>query len=390
MQAGPLDSMIDLLGELVSRPSRAGVDAPDPVFAVIADWLRGHGIASRLLHDAAGRPVGLCGEIGGGRPGPRYLLDATADTAPYGDPAAWHHPPDRATVVAGWLYGRGSADSKAGIAVFCHVLADLLADRDRLAGRVAFLFDAEEHTGQFTGLRAYLAEHGDPPPAGVMIGYPGHDRLVTGARGFLRARVVVHGRAAHSGASGQRGVNAIERARALLERLAAAPLPGADDAFPLPAKLTPTAIHGGEGYALVPDRCELDLDLRLTPVFDADAARSLVDAAVARLDAGGVAPATAIDWQPGWPAYRLAPDQPMARTLAEAAAEAFGHPVPMAVAGPSSIANYLATLGIPATAGLGVGYRAIHAPDEGVELATLVPAFQAYRNALARLLAPPG
>ncbi|WP_206199415.1 M20 family metallopeptidase [Parasulfuritortus cantonensis] len=359
------------------------------MFDVIDAWLHRHGIAATRLTDPAGRPVGLCGEIVGDRPGPRYLLDATADTAPYGDPAAWHYPPDRASIADGWLYGRGSADSKAGIAVFCHVLADLNAGRDRLAGRVAFLFDADEHTGGFAGLYAYLERFGAPAPAGVMIGYPGHDRLVTGARGFLRAGIVVHGVAAHSGASSRTGVNAIARAAALLERLAGVALPGAEAGFPLPAKLTPTAIHGGVGWAMVPDRCALHLDLRLTPTFDAAAARRLVADVVAQLDGDGAAPATEIAWQPGWPAYRLAPDQVMAATLAATAAEAFGQPVPMGLAGPSSIANYLATLDIPATAGLGVGYRAIHAPDEGVELATLVPTFLAYRNALVRLLAPP-
>ena len=50
------------------------------------------------------------------------------------------------------------------------------------------------------------------------------------------------------------------------------------------------------------------------------------------------------------------------------------------------IANYLATLGVGATAGLGVSYRNIHAPDECVQLETLEPTFLAYRDALIRLL----
>jgi succinyl-diaminopimelate desuccinylase len=60
--------------------------------------------------------------------------------------------------------------------------------------------------------------------------------------------------------------------------------------------------------------------------------------------------------------------------------------VPTAVAGPSNIANYLATLDVPATAGLGVTYRGIHAPDECVRLDTLAPTFRTYRDALTRLL----
>lgn len=384
--AGHMDAMINLLGELVSRPSRAGVDSPQPVLEAISAWLRDHDIPHEWLHDEAGLPLGLWGEIRGGRPGPAYLLDATADTAPFGDPQAWRHPPDRASIEDGWLYGRGSADSKAGIAVFCHVLADLRPMAERLAGSLGFVFDAEEHTGSFAGIHRYMAVRRGKPLAGVMIGYPGNDRLVTGARGFLRARLTIHGIGAHSGSSGNRGVNAIERARDLLERLAAEPLPAADETFPLPAKITPTAIHGGGSFSLVPDRCELELDLRLTPAFDDPAARRLVEATVARLDADGAAPATAIEWLPGWPACRLDPAHAMVQALVEAAGAAYGHAVPTGVAGPSSIANYLATLGIPATAGLGVTYRDIHAPDECVLLASLEPTFLAYRNALLSLL----
>lgn len=378
--------MIGLLGELVSRPSRAGVDSPEPVLEAIGAWLRTRGVPHEWLRDAAGKPLAVWGEIAGGRPGPLYVLDATADTAAFGDASAWSHPPDRSTIEEGWLYGRGSADSKAGIAVFCHVLVDLLPRRGQLAGRVGFLFDVEEHTGTFEGIRSYMAARGGEVPAGVMIGYPGNDRLVIGARGFLRARLSIHGSGAHSGSSRNRGVNAIDRARRLLEDLAALPLPGPDDAFPLPPKLTPTGIRGGGDFSLVPDLCELELDIRLTPTFDDAAARALVEEALARQDADSAAARTVLQWLPGWPAYRLEPTQPMVEALCAAAREAFGHAIPPAVAGPSNIANYLATLGVPATAGLGVTYRNIHAPDECVLLATLEPAFLAYRNALLRLL----
>jgi succinyl-diaminopimelate desuccinylase len=385
-----LQSMVDLLAALVAHPSRAGVDSPASVLHTISDWLSSHGIEHVWLRDDTGEPLGLWGELTGGRPGPFYLLDATADTAPYGDPAAWQHPPDRPSIEGGWMYGRGCADSKAGIAVFCHVLADLLPRRTQLRGRLGFVFDAEEHTGSFAGIRRYMAERGREPLTGVMIGYPGNDRLITGARGFLRSTISVHGVAAHSGSSVNRGVNAIVRASQLIAQLASVALPGADDAYPLPPKITPTAIRGGGSYSLVPDTCDVDIDIRLTPAFTEPAAKACIEAELARLDASRLAPPTTVVWQPGWPAYRLDANLPMVQALQSAAAEAFGRPLPTAVAGPSNIANFLATLNVPATAGLGVTYRNIHAPDECVQLDTLAPTFLAYRNALMRLMAEPG
>ncbi len=381
-----MDSMTALLRELVSHPSRTGEDSCDALLRAVADWLARHGIEAQWLRDAGGRVLALCGEVRGARPGPFYLFNAPADTAPFGDRAAWTHPPQRPTLDDGWLYGRGSADSKAGIAVFCHVIAALAPRRAALSGTLGFVFDAEEHSGTFAGIRCYLESRGGESISGVMIGYPGNDRVVTGARGFLRARVQLHGVAAHSGSSSGGGINAIDRARALMNHITAAPLPGADGQFPLPPKVTITGIRGGGSFTLIPDRCELDIDLRLTPRFDQAAARHWLTQLTVALDTDSGAPSTRIDWQLGWPAYQLPARHPMVNALQAAAREAFGRDLPAAVVGPSSIANLLATHGIPATAGLGVSCRNIHAPDEGVELATLEPAYQTYLGAVSRLL----
>src|SRR5687767_6502540 len=84
---GP-SSVVQLAGELIRRPSRAGVDDHEPVLAVLEDWLAGRGLPHRRLHDDARRPVALLVEVAGGRPGPWWALDACLDTAPYGDESA--------------------------------------------------------------------------------------------------------------------------------------------------------------------------------------------------------------------------------------------------------------------------------------------------------------
>jgi succinyl-diaminopimelate desuccinylase len=59
------------------------------------------------------------------------------------------------------------------------------------------------------------------------------------------------------------------------------------------------------------------------------------------------------------------------------------------VAGPSNIGNYLAGLGIAATAGFGVAYRGLHGTDEQVDLASIPPVQAAYHQALLTLLRTP-
>ena len=390
----PSASIQALLSALVMTPSRAGEDALGPVLERVEAWLRERGLPYRRLVAEDGKPLGLHAEVCGSRaqrdgaPGPHYLLNATLDTAGTGDPATWRYPPASAHVEDGWLFGRGSADSKAGAAIFAHLYAAFAARPERHAGRLGLLFDLEEHSGGFAGARRYFEAEPAPRPDGVLIGYPGIDRLGVGGRGFLRARVVVPGIAAHSGASTLRGVNAVLRAARLVDALHAAELPaGGAPGVDRAPQLTVTSMQGGCGYTQIPDRCEFTLDLRLTPQFDAETARRLVGQVVARHDREQAAAlASRIEWLPGWPAYRVADTHPMVRAMRGAAQQVLGHELPCAVAGPSNLGNYLAARGIPALCGFGVRAQHLHAANECLELATLAPVYRVYEQALEHLL----
>jgi succinyl-diaminopimelate desuccinylase len=56
------------------------------------------------------------------------------------------------------------------------------------------------------------------------------------------------------------------------------------------------------------------------------------------------------------------------------------------VAGPSNIGNYLAGLGIPATAGFGVDCQGLHGTDERIRLGSIPVVQAAYHQALLTLL----
>src|SRR5579862_4846172 len=194
-------SVVRLAQELVRIPSRGGIDPDGPVLECMAAWLEAHGLACRRLAGSGGSTVALACEVAGTGPGPRYVLDACLDTAPFGDEAAWTYPPTSGEITDGWLHGRGSADSKTGAAIFAHVAVRLCQSASQWAGSVVLLLDVDEHTGTFGGAKAFFEGHPGPRAAGVMIGYPGLDSIVTGGRGVLRARVRVCGVAGHSGSS---------------------------------------------------------------------------------------------------------------------------------------------------------------------------------------------
>ncbi|RJQ75701.1 M20 family peptidase [Pseudonocardiaceae bacterium YIM PH 21723] len=381
------ESVVALLRALVQVPSRAGTDKYEPVLEVTRAWLLEHKLPSTVLRSPDGSPLGMFCEIKGGHGGKRWVLNACLDTAPFGNEQAWSYAPTSAAVDGGWLYGRGAADSKAAVAIFCHLAARLQEQADDLHGNLVLLFDLDEHSGRFSGAKRYFEGPGAPDDvAGVMIGYPGLDHLVTGGRGVFRATVTVHGIASHSGGSASTP-NAVEKAAHLIRVLSTADLPdNAGEEFPLPGKLTVTSIRGGEGFSTTPDVCAMNVDIRTTPALTGQAAGWLLDRLVTQVDSlWPGTPASRVDVHTRWPAFHLEPGSTL-RSAILATASTMGLDITPKIAGPSNIGNYLAGRGIPATAGFGVGYENVHGTDERVLLATIPMVQAVYDGAVRSLL----
>jgi succinyl-diaminopimelate desuccinylase len=239
--------------------------------------------------------------------------------------------------------------------------------------------DADEHTGHFGGIKAFLERV--PRIDTVFVGYPGLTTIMIGARGFLRAEVTFRGVAAHSGSSRNLGDNAVLTAARFAASIAEAPLPAEPDPmFPYGPKLTVTALHGGEGFSQVPDVATVNVDVRLTPAFDAEAARACLAGESARTGK----PAT-VAFRESWPPYLLPRDNAAVCTLKAEAEKVTGGPVALQASGPSNIGNLLATRGIPTLCGFGVQARNIHAANESVQLASIAPVFTIYERALRAL-----
>ena len=157
------------LERLVRIPSvSADPDAARDVWAsaaTTAGLLREAGLpAVDVVTAADSRPAVL-----GHRPGPpgapTVLLYAHHDVQPPGEAADWDSDPFEPAERDGRLYGRGTADDKAGVAVH---LAALRAHGDRLPVGVTVLVEGEEEIGS-PALSRFLGAFSDALRADVVV-----------------------------------------------------------------------------------------------------------------------------------------------------------------------------------------------------------------------------
>ncbi|HJR54446.1 MAG TPA: acetylornithine deacetylase [Gemmatimonadota bacterium] len=227
------------------------------------------GVKANLAVVAGPDPDGRGGEADRGG----LTLSGHTDVVPALE-RGWSSDPFEATAADGTIVGRGTADMKGFLALAIQTLAE--SDRRTLARPLALLFTYDEEIGT-RGARM-LFDSGGPPeplPRRTIVGEPTSLTPARLHKGHLRARIVIEGRAAHSGLP-HLGRSAIEPAArvvsalAELRRVLEAERPAGADAFPQVPFVTLNVgrIDGGAAANVVPDRCALELGARLLPGMD--------------------------------------------------------------------------------------------------------------------------
>jgi acetylornithine deacetylase len=189
----------------------------------------------------------------------RVVLEAHTDTVSV---QGMTIPPFEPRIEDGKLFGRGSCDTKAGLAAMMHAVASLHEEGIQPPCEVllAAVVDEEYSYRGVVKLCEGLTAHA------ALVAEPTGLRAVIASKGVLRWRIVVQGKAAHSGKP-HLGINAINHmARIILaleddhQRLAA-------NVHPLlgPATCNVGVIHGGVQVNFVPDTCAIEIDRRLLP-----------------------------------------------------------------------------------------------------------------------------
>jgi len=226
------DALVALVSDLVARPSVTGEEAP--AAAGVRDWLQAHGfdvieqvidpnseVARRFPaeRNLDARPnVVVRWEPAGHVAGSvrrRIVLNGHLDVVPAGDEVAWTHPPFAGVVADGRIWGRGTADMKAGLAVAMFALHCL-----RRAGiTLDYTLELQAVVGEESGGigTAAMLEHTGPPDAAVVL-EPTGNRVITAAGGAQPFSVEVDGIAAHVSTPWE-GVSAFEKLTLVYQRI---------------------------------------------------------------------------------------------------------------------------------------------------------------------------
>jgi acetylornithine deacetylase/succinyl-diaminopimelate desuccinylase-like protein len=157
------------LERLVRIPSvSADPEAAPQVWASageVAALLRGAGLPVVDVVTAGDSRPAVIGSRPGPAGAPHVLLYAHHDVQPPGDPADWDSDPFEPAERDGRLFGRGTADDKAGVAVH---LAALRSFPEELPVGVTVLVEGEEEIGS-PALRDFLAAYQDRLRADVVV-----------------------------------------------------------------------------------------------------------------------------------------------------------------------------------------------------------------------------
>jgi acetylornithine deacetylase len=338
----------------------------------VRDLLAAHAIPVKLYADAAARKANLYACIGP-QDQAGVLLSGHTDVVPV-DAQSWSSDPFRLEQRGTRLYARGATDMKGFIA--CALHAGLAATQRRLRMPLQLALSYDEEVGCI-GVRSLIADMGRWPrrPALCLVGEPTGLRAAIGHKGKLALKAICHGRSGHSSNPGP-GVNAIHLACELIERIRARQTLLERDGLRDAAYAVPhTTLHvgviqGGTALNMVPERCEIELEIRNLPADDPAA----IVAAI-RADAATIATTTPgarieVELAHEYPAL----DTPAEAEVVQLAAALTGTAPsgPIKVDFGSEAGLFSSILGIPSVV-CGPGFiEQAHKPDEFIELEQLV------------------
>jgi len=139
-----------------------------------------------------------------GNGGPLFAFAGHTDVVPAGNEDAWNTGPFEPTIKDGFLYGRGAADMKGGLASMVTATENFVKENPNHNGTIAFLITSDEEGVAINGtvkVMDYLKENNQKIDF-CLIGEPSStnitgDVIKNGRRGSLNGEINIQGQQGH-------------------------------------------------------------------------------------------------------------------------------------------------------------------------------------------------
>jgi succinyl-diaminopimelate desuccinylase len=337
---------------------------------------------------APGRP-NVIAVVEGGRPGPTLCFEGHTDVVTEGDLSLWTHDPFGAAIHDGKLYGRGSADMKAGLAAAMWA-AHEVQNRGAFPGRIVIAALVDEE-GMMSGVKQFVANGFAAGIDAAICCEPEGGEICNSSKGAIRLRVDLRGRMAH-GAMPFMGANPNRAMGALLEQLGRL-----DDELKQEfgthehlgdVWITPTVLRAGEPAQMnvMPADASVWIDVRTVPGVDHDAMTARVHV-LAQAAGDGLGVTAAISVIDDRPAVHTDVDSMLVCSVRAAHAAVLGEAGRLGgVPGSTDGTILTSRTGMPSVVYGPGGKWIAHQADEFVELADIERHAEVYVEAALRFL----
>jgi len=262
----------------------------------------------------------------------------------------------------GKIYGPGSLDMKAGIAIFLETMRTLQENGMKPAGPVTALFTTDEETGSQTSRELIEKLAKQARLVLVLESALPDGALKTWRKGVGDFEILIHGRAAHAGAEHAQGRNAIEE---LAHQVLA--IQSLTD-YEKGTTLNVGVIEGGTVSNVVPEEARAIVDFRVLEPKETDRVLHVMRSLKPILEG------TSIEVQGGLNRPPMPRTSLMVETFEQARhlAGQIGLDLREGGTGGGSDGNFVAAQGVPLLDGLGGWGEGLHSSREYVEVQSLV------------------
>ena len=229
----------------------------------VEDRLRKAGFETSIIKHDENRAT-LLAMLAGQPQSDTFLFVGHLDTVPVGDTAMWKHDPLEGYSDDQYIFGRGASDMKGGLAALINAAESLKGKKVR--NTILLAFTADEESGCL-GSTALVDIPQVKNSKLLIVPEPTSNQIGVAEKGALWVRINARGKAAH-GSMPDQGINAINEILTLMIQLDLSAFQGARNLYLGSFTASLNTITGGIKTNIIPDRCEVSMDIRTLPGQD--------------------------------------------------------------------------------------------------------------------------